>query len=170
MAGRLRDCAVQLLSPEDTLLHLAIHRARAPLRLRFLCDIAELLRLHGAALDWEYIIPQAHGAGARTALYYALALPAELLDAPLPPGILPRLGVGRLKRRLLENTCGVSAVFRPAAPGDLRQQPHLIYRILEQDGAGQIVRSLGYSLFRNSWKYLHNTRRAWQTENVKRKT
>jgi putative nucleotidyltransferase-like protein len=156
---RLRDTELHLLSPEDTLLHLAIHRSRSALRLRFLCDIAELLRLHGAALDWDYILRQASAAGARTALYYALAIPAELLDAPLPPEILPRLGVGSLKRRLLEQTCGVTALFRPAASGDLRQQPHLIYRILEQDGAVQIARAFGYSLFRTGWKHLHNARR-----------
>ncbi|MFL5801371.1 MAG: nucleotidyltransferase family protein [Roseiflexaceae bacterium] len=157
---RLGGVETRLLSPEDTLLHLAIHRSRSALRLRFLCDIAELLRRHGAALDWGYILGQARAAGARTALYYALALPTELLGAPLPPEILPRLGVGRLKRRLLENTCGAGALFRSSAAGDLRQQPHLIYRILEQDGAGQIAQALGYSLFRSGWKYLHNALRA----------
>jgi hypothetical protein len=160
VVARLCGVETRLLSPEDTLLHLAIHRSRSPLRLRFLCDIAELLRLHSAALDWDYILRQASAAGARTALYYALALPTELLDAPLPPDVLPRLGISRLKRRLLENTCGVTALFRPTASDDLRQQPHLIYRILEQDGAGQIVRALGYSLYRTSWKHIHNARRA----------
>jgi hypothetical protein len=164
VAGQLRGAEMRLLSPEDTLLHLAIHRSRSPLRLRFLCDVAELLQLHGATLDWQYVLRQTRAAGARTALFYALALPAELLDAPLAPGILAELGVSRLKRRLLENTCGVTALFRPAAADDLRQQPHLIYRVLEQDGAWQITRSLGYSLFRTGWKYLHNTRRALRTE------
>jgi hypothetical protein len=166
--AQLHGAEVRILSPEDTLLHLAIHRSRSALRLRFLCDIAELLRLHAAALDWDYLIGQARTAGARTALFFALALPAELLGAPLPPEVLPRLGVSRLKRRLLENTCGAAALFRPTADDDLRQQPHLVYRILEQDGAGQIARALGYSLFRTGWKHLHNARRAWQTE--KRKT
>jgi Uncharacterised nucleotidyltransferase len=157
--ARLGGVEMRLLSPEDTLLHLAIHRSRSALRLRFLCDIAELLRCHGATLDWEYILGQARAAGARTALYYALALPAQLLDAPLPPEILPHLGIGSLKRRLLEKTCGAGALFRPA-DDDLRQQPHLIYRILEQDGAAQIAQALGYSLFRSGWKHLHNARQA----------
>ena len=167
-ATQLRGAEVRLLSPEDTLLHLAIHRSRSALRLRFLCDVAELLRLHATVLDWDYLIGQARAAGARTALFFALALPAELLGAPLPTEVLPRLGVNRIKRRLLENTCGATALFRPLIDDDLRQQPHLIYRILEQDGAGQITRALGYSLFRTGWTQLHNARRAWQT--VKRKT
>jgi hypothetical protein len=165
--AQLHGAEARLLSPEDTLLHLAIHRSRSALRLRFLCDIAELLQLHGATLDWDYVIQQARAAGAATALFFALALPSELLGAPLPPAVLPRLGVGRLKRRLLDNTCGKGALFRSTAEGDLRQQPHLIYRVLEQDGAGQIVRAFGYSLFRTGWKHLHNMRRVWQAEKHK---
>jgi hypothetical protein len=71
---------------------------------------------------------------------------------------LPQLGVSRLKRRLLENTCGVTALFRPASPDDLGQQPHLMLRLLEQDGIGQILRALGYSLVRTGHKHLHNYR------------
>jgi hypothetical protein len=161
---QLRGAEVRLLSPEDTLLHLAIHRSRSALRLRFLCDVAELLHLHAAVLDWDYLISQARAAGARTALFFALALPVELLGAPLPAEVLPQLRVSRIKRRMLENTCGVTALFRPSVDDDLRQQPHLIYRVLEQDGAGQITRALGYSLFRTGWKHLHNARQALRAQ------
>lgn len=110
------------------------------------------------------MVDQARAAGARTALFYALALAQKLLDAPLPEGLLPQLGISRLKQRLLENTCGATAVFRPASPGDLRQQPHLFLRLLEQDGAGQIVRALGYSLVRTGRKhwYYYRQRRLEQ--------
>ncbi|HEX9370065.1 MAG TPA: nucleotidyltransferase family protein, partial [Roseiflexaceae bacterium] len=94
--ARLHGADVTILSPEDTLLHLAIHRSRSALRLRFVCDIAELLRRHSASIDWEYVLAQARAAGARTTLYYALALAQELASAPLPPTILSSLGVGRL--------------------------------------------------------------------------
>jgi hypothetical protein len=154
--GRLRGADVRLLSAEDTLLHLAIHRSRSALRLRFVCDIAELLRCHSERLDWGYVLEQAAAAGARTALYYALALAQELLDAPLPPGILARLGVGQIKRRLLDQTCGTAALFRPAAAGDLSQQPALMLRVLEQDGIGHIAWVLGATLARKSQKQLYN--------------
>jgi hypothetical protein len=154
--GQLHGAEVRLLSPEDTLLHLAIHRSRSALRLRFVCDIAELLRRHHDTLDWEYTLAQARAAGARTALFYALLLAQDLLGAPLPHAFLPRLGVGRLKRRLLEHTCGASALFRPAAPGDLSQQPSLMLRVLEQDGLGQIARAIGASFARKSQKQLYN--------------
>jgi hypothetical protein len=156
----LHGAQVRVLSPEDTLLHLAIHRSRSALRLRFVCDVAELLRRHSAALDWDYVLRQARVGGARTALFFGLALPQELLGAPLPDDVLARLGVSRLKRRLLEHTCGVSALFRPVAPGDVSQQPSLKLRLLEQDGLGQIVQALGHSIVRTGWKHIHNYRRS----------
>ena len=150
---------VHLLSPEDTLLHLAIHRSRSPLRLRFLCDIAELLRRHGSALDWGYVLEQARQAGARTALHVALSLARELLGAPLPRGIPEQLSVGRLKWMLLETTCGKKAMFRPSAADELAQQPHLTLRVLEQDGAGQIGRAFAHTAVRKGRKQLYKRRR-----------
>ena len=156
VAARLNGADARLLSIEDTLLHLAIHRSRSALRLRFVCDIAELLGRHHATLDWEYVLGQAGAAGARTTLYFALALAHELLGAALPDSILPRLHVGRLKRRLLEHTCGATALFRQASPGDLSQQPSLLLRVLEQDGLGQIALSIGASFARKGRKQLYN--------------
>jgi len=160
---RLHGAEVRVLSPEDTLLHLAIHRSRSALRLRFVCDIAELLRRHADALDWDYVLAQARAAGARTALFYALALAQELSAAPLAPGILPRLGIGQFKRRLLEHTCGASALFRPAAADDLSQQPSLLLRMFEQDGLGHIAWNIGATLARKSRKYMYHYRHTRKT-------
>jgi hypothetical protein len=157
--ARIHGADLSILSPEDTLLHLAIHRSRSALRLRFVCDVAELLRRHHATLDWEYLLAQTQAAGARTTMFYTLALAAELLEAPLPDGLLARLHVSRIKRRLLEHTCGAAALFRPAAPDDLSQQPHLILRIFEQDGAGHILRALAASLARTTRKKIYGYRR-----------
>jgi hypothetical protein len=160
--AQIHGATLSILSPEDTLLHLAIHRSRSALRLRFVCDVAELLRRHGAALAWEYLLAQTQAAGARTTMFYTLALAADLLDAPLPAGLLARLHVSRLKRSLLDRTCGAAALFRTAAPDDLSQQPHLILRIFEQDGAGHILQALGASLARTARKNIYGYRRARQ--------
>lgn len=154
VAAQINGSAVQILSPEDTLLHLAIHRSRSPLRLRFVCDIAELLRKHGAALDWSYVLEQAQAAGARTALFLALTLARDLLDAQPASSILQQLRVGRLKYRLLDQTCGEAALFRPAAPGDLDQQPALLLRLLEQDGVSHILWNVGLTLVRKGRKQI----------------
>jgi hypothetical protein len=160
ISTRLHGAQVRILSPEDTLLHLAIHRSRSALRLRFVCDVAELLRSHSSTLDWDALLARAHRAGARTTMFFTLTLAKDLLAAPLPVEILPRLGVSPIKRRLLEHTCGVTALFRPAAADDTSQQPSLLLRILEQDGIGHIVSALGYSAIRTGQKYLYNYRQS----------
>lgn len=148
---------VRVLSPEDTLLHLAIHRSRSPLRLRWVCDVAELVRRHGETLDWEGLLVRARAAGAETSLYVILGLAGNLLGAPSPPAVLARLRPGAVKRAVLERTCGGRAMFRDAAPDDLTQQPHLTLRVFEQDGAVQIARSLGSSVRRTVRKGLHDS-------------
>jgi Uncharacterised nucleotidyltransferase len=157
--AQIHGTTLSILSPEDTLLHLAIHRSRSALRLRFVCDIAELLRHHRATLDWEYLLAQTQAAGARTTMFYTLALAVDLLEAPVPDGLLARLNINRLKRRLLDHTCGTAALFRPVEPDDLSQQPHLILRIFEQDGAGHILQAFGASLARTARKNIYNYRR-----------
>lgn len=149
---------LRVLGPEDTLLHLAVHRARSPLRLRWLVDIAELLRRGSADLDVEFLLAQARAIGARTSLSMALELSDRLLGAPVPPALGAGLAIGRTKRRLLERTCGVQAMFAPTGTDDDRQQPHLIYRIFEEDGALRIGRSFADALIRKGDKWLDRRR------------
>jgi hypothetical protein len=150
--ARLGDTAVRILSPEDTLVHLAVHRARSPLRLRHLCDVAELVRSDWATLDWDHVVTAAHAVGARTTLHEALVLARDLLGAPAPPDVVPRLHVSPAKRGLLAHTCGITALFRPAADDDLEQQPHLALRAFEQDGARRIAGTLVHAVARKGQK------------------
>ncbi len=153
---------IRVLGPEDTLLHLAIHRARAPLRLRWIVDIAELLRRSGDELDVGFLLAQARAIGARTTLAMTLELADRLLDAPVPDALAEGLAIGGPKRWLLERTCGIEAMFAQSAAGDDRQQPHLTYRIFEEDGVAQIGRSLLDALVRkgDKWRDRRQTRSA----------
>jgi hypothetical protein len=168
---QVHGVGMRTLTPEDMLLHLAIHRSRSALRLRFVCDTAELLRRHAAALDWEYVLAQARAAGARTTLFYTLSLAQELLAAPLPPDILRRLRIGRLKRRVLEHTCGAAAIFRDAEDGDLTQQPSFTLRLFEQDGLSHIARMIGATQVRKRAKRRYEEqRRAHNLQSTRQKS
>lgn len=153
---------LRVLSPEDTLLHLAVHRARAPLRLRWLVDIAELMRVSGATVDVGSLLVQARAIGARTTLSMTLEVSERLLSAPVPPALAEGLAIGPAKHRLLERTCGVRAMFAPAGADDDSQQPHLTYRIFEEDGPVRIGRSLFDALVRkgDKWRDRRHTRSA----------
>lgn len=153
--GRLLGRDIRQLSLEDTLLHLAIHRTRSALRLRWLVDVAELVRRHGDDLDWTAFLERADAAGARTASWMALRLADELMGAPVPGSVMEVLAVGRPKSAILERTCGVTAMFRVAGD-DVRQQPNLSLRSFEEDGAGRIVGALSRSALRPVREALHD--------------
>lgn len=152
LAGR----PIRTLSPEDTLLHLAIHRTRSALRLRWVVDVAALLRHHDAALDWDAFLDRATRAGARTASWAVLSLARDLLDTRAPDDVMRRLHVAWPKRAVLERTCGTTALFRPVAVGDVAQQPHLTLRAFEEDGLGRIAGLIGRSTLRPVREALHD--------------
>lgn len=147
---------VRVLSLEDTLLHLAIHRTRSALRLRWIVDVAELVRRAGTTLDWDAYDERATAAGARTSSWVILSLVRDLFGAPVPPEVLERFAVGWPKRVILQRTCGQAALFRSAAGDDVRQQPHLSVRAFEEDGAANIARLFGRSVMRPVRERLHD--------------
>lgn len=155
--GSLLGNPIRMLSPEDTLLHLAIHRTRSALRLRWVVDVAQLLQRHGATMDWDAYLERAAAAGARTSSWVILTLACDLFGATVPERVLATLAVGQPKRAILERTCGRTALFRAAASGDVTQQPHLALRALEEDGLGRIARVIGGSAVRPVRQALHET-------------
>jgi hypothetical protein len=145
--------SARLLAPEDMLLHLAIHRSRSPLRLRWVVDVAEAVGRHGDEIDWPALVERARDGGAATALWVVLDLAGRLLDAPIPDSALRALRPTRLHRALLDRTCGATALFRPSA--NLDQQPHLTLRVLEQDSGRAIAGALATSVRRSAQRVLH---------------
>ena len=156
MPSTLAGRPIRMLSPEDMLLHLAIHRTRSALRLRWVVDVAELVREHGDTLDWSAYLDRAGRAGARTASWMILGLARDLLDSQVPDHVMSHLSVGWPKRALLERTCGTTALFRPAGDGAVAQQPHLALRSLEEDGIGRIGMLAGRSAVRPLREALHD--------------
>ncbi len=140
---QIRGTSTLTLSPEDTLLHLVIHNARAPLLLRRVADVAALLQRHRQTLDWDYIFETARHGGARMALYSSLMLAYELLDAPLPPDIVSRIGLSGVKRYLATRVYGKQALFRP----DIREQRDYVSplrRLLMFDNSLQAINAMSY--------------------------
>ena len=77
-------CTVRVLADEDLLFYLALHSTKERwLRLRMVCDIAELLQAR-PALDWDKALSDATAQGGRRMLLLAVHLAATWLDAPVP--------------------------------------------------------------------------------------
>ena len=87
----LANKMVQGLTPEDLLIVLCVHGSKhAWEQLRWVCDVAELLRSH-QCLDWERILSSASNWRCRRLVYMGLSLAHLVLDAPLPKAVVARL-------------------------------------------------------------------------------
>ena len=84
---RIAGRSVRVLADEDLLFYLALHSTKERwLRLRMVCDVAELLRAR-PGLDWERALATAAAQGGRRILLYAAYLAALWLDAPVPQAV-----------------------------------------------------------------------------------
>ncbi|MGE3910876.1 MAG: nucleotidyltransferase family protein [Chloroflexota bacterium] len=86
--AQLDGHAVLSLSITDLLLFLCLHGAKHRWeQLRWLCDIAELVRAR-PDLDWQQLIQRATEMGSERMLLLGLLLAADLLEAPVPAAVL----------------------------------------------------------------------------------
>jgi hypothetical protein len=79
--------AVPSLPLEDVLLFLCIHGFKHGWeRLGWICDMAELLRVH-QRMDWGRVLEQAEASGSRRILLLGVLLASDLLGAARPEGL-----------------------------------------------------------------------------------
>jgi hypothetical protein len=83
----LAGTPVGTFPPEALLLILCVHGTKERWALlKWVCDVAELLRRH-QALDWERVLAQAHSSGGVRMLLLGLAVAHDLLGAALPQAV-----------------------------------------------------------------------------------
>lgn len=98
----LGTSTVQVLAPEDLLILLCVHGSKhAWEQLKWVCDVAELLRSH-PDLDWERIFSNATAWRCRRLIYIGLALAYRVLDAPIPESVYARYSFDADVRMLSE--------------------------------------------------------------------
>lgn len=92
---------ITTLSPEDLLLLLCIHGSKHLWeRIIWICDIAELIRVH-SYLDWEKVIKQASKKGCQRMLFLGLLLANTLLKTTLPIPLLQRINADSIAQFLV---------------------------------------------------------------------
>ncbi|MDH3674366.1 MAG: nucleotidyltransferase family protein [Anaerolineae bacterium] len=86
---RIGQSEVQLLSAENTMIHLAMHftghLVERDARLNQLLDLARWLQHNGAGVEWSTVMQRAEQANIVRFLYAALYLARNIYGAPLPP-------------------------------------------------------------------------------------
>lgn len=123
--------STRVLSPEDNLLFLSNQPTKEPAQLlRYLSDIAELLKKYDGVLDWNYIIESAHSWGIGAAVYYSLRWSRELLGAVVPVSVVRALKPEAWRRWLLDFL--ISQAFFISTPrlSRLRDETYNIARSL----------------------------------------
>ena len=86
--------------PEEMLLMLCVHGAKDLWeQLKWICDVAELLRVH-KDLDWEKTTELAYDSGGRRMLFLGLLLAKDLFDASIPEKIVKEIEADSKVRRL----------------------------------------------------------------------
>jgi len=93
---------VRKLSPEDTVIVLAIHGTKHWWeRLRWVCDIAELVN-RGHVTDWDRLEVEAARIGSARTVSLALWLAGDVLAARLPADVRQRVGRSPVVRQLAD--------------------------------------------------------------------
>ena len=149
---RIRPMAVGkaqglMLSPEDMLLHLALHVTLGSEfgRLIWFADVDALLGRLGSSLDWERVLEEATRWRVRVLLGFTLQICQESLGTPIPPEILSRLLPGRLRIGLLDACVGTA--WPPNLSGQVGDSRIYLAEALIMDRLRHVFRILWWSLF-----------------------
>jgi hypothetical protein len=93
-------------SPEDMLLILCVHGSRhAWERLAWICDLAELVRVHQEDVGWERVTAQASALGGERMLLLGLLLANYLMGATLPGIVSQRVQNDPTVEAMAERIC-----------------------------------------------------------------
>ena len=116
----LDGAPVQLLSPEDLVLHLALHSSyhhrfdRSALK--GMLDIHTVIVRHAADIDWDVLTTRAAEWGASGFLYSTLRLTSEILGTQVPASVLRDLPRQREDEDVIEVARRFILIPRPELP------------------------------------------------------
>jgi hypothetical protein len=137
---------VRVFAEEDMLHLLCFHGVKNRWdQLKYVCDVGEVVRSH-QDLNWDEVLSRAEDTRGERVLYHGLHLARLLLDTPLPPEVIRRIGrasyVDRLAEIAVENLLNSSQQM-------LNQRTRIEFHLKTQDGLVNKSRYVMYSLMRH---------------------
>ena len=108
---------IQVLSPEDTLLHLSLHICKHRLAggFRGFCDIAAVLASSGTRFDWDQMCRRAIEWRVADLVYVPLVVADRLLGAGVPPAVAARLAGSTIDEPLIDAAIAEALTERVSA-------------------------------------------------------
>jgi hypothetical protein len=137
---------IRVFGDEDQILILSVHGAKHRWsRLEWLCSFAELIR-GSRTLDWDRIALRARATRIERRLLLGLHLAAEVLDAPVPDGLIEK---ARATPHVLALADEVRAIFweqtrRPQDSERAASVPQDWFQIRQSDSVWDQLRLLSY--------------------------
>ena len=128
---QIQEATALVLSPEDYLIYLSNNLSRpSGQTLKYLCDIAHLLKKYEGKLDWKYIIESACSWQMATAVYYPLKRTHDLLGVPVPAHVLEKLKTGTIRLGLMNLLVSRNSFISPIANNRLKNETLTLFRSL----------------------------------------
>jgi hypothetical protein len=100
---KIENIKIKLTSPEDVLFILALHQRRFGkiLSLKYICDVALLLKKYYNRFDWDYVLWKVHNERVCATLFFLLFQTRVLLKVNLPERILAQLDISIYKKKII---------------------------------------------------------------------
>jgi hypothetical protein len=131
----LQGLDTTVLSPEDNLLFLANHLSKSDYHLlKFLGDIAGLLKRYQDSLDWDYITRSAYSWQIAPVVYWVLRRAKDIIGAPVPSSVLGMLSPREWRRWLVDLLLDEESLISPVRWPRLRSNTIALARSLTISG------------------------------------
>jgi hypothetical protein len=127
VSEKIAGIDVLVLSPADLVLHLCLHTSIHMLGsgIRALCDIVQVTRDSGMAIDWRRLEEQARSWRISHGTYLILRLARDLLNAAVPDDILDRLKPADMEERYLQTARDALFMNPDRSPQNIPFNPNL---------------------------------------------
>lgn len=104
-AINIAEKKIKFLSPEDTLFSLVLHKRifGKSLNLKYVLDLALLLKKYGSSFNWDYVLREARQYRIRTSLFFLLSSLESFDNKYIPPNIYKELYIPGYKKILISN-------------------------------------------------------------------
>lgn len=141
---KIEDVELFILSTEDTFFNLCLHKRRfgKTVILKYLLDIALLIKRNHNHMDWDFVIKESRQNGLGSLVFTTLYLSKLLFDVPFPEAIIENFMPSPIKIKLLAYFCKNRMFSRNRSLLTIESVgiTYLLFLILTYDRFSEVIR------------------------------